>query len=590
MLLAPASGTRLNSALEKVFKSNEVLPLNVKRSRASSESEEELLDEEQQSAQPARKRSRVPQEHQPVQARPGLSSRFERPPPVNSTSSASESSGSASDDESDEEDQGWGNAYHVSRREIEEGPYVPKQRNGKKRNKDLDELELDPDKAELAEALRLQRIQRASLDGDDFGAVSALATPTDVESKPVSDVQTAFDTREAAIAYLLQSNPLLLSLLTDFTDQTQHSHALESLLKTLSPASPLRALQTLHLQVVQTYLAVCAFWFKLLLEGKHEHELGQSVFKRLVGLREGMQGLQDAGLDIDEANGQDGEDVDFDAIDGLDEEDSQEYDMDEMIEDDDHLHELVQQRDLLKALEREGLSREDLEAARAGTDSDEAEGTVEAEKPEKKKRKKRGKRKGKQMQVDDAQPSSLLLSRPQSRDDYLEPAALSSADADAKKATKHSLRFHTSQIASTANRRSTAAEARRQGGDMDVPYVSKEQLRREAQRKAAARQEKELRARGQMPDQQSDDGEGQTPDEGDDGYYDLIQTSKKAAKQGKKDAYDEQKMADRYAHFHLLPLSLSPADVYCVPVLRCPWKSLLVVHEPSRALSWPTKV
>lgn len=573
----------------KVFRSAEVLPLNVKRPRDSSSDEsapEEDDSEDQQTAEPARKKSRIPKDHQPAPARPGLTSRFNKPATAEENGiSASEASDPASD--SDDAEEGWGNAYHVSRREVEEGPWQPrKPKKGAKRNKDEDELEMDPEQAELAEALRLQKIQRQHLDADDFGhipvATAAAATTNIIESQSQKQElsahqqqqqQLSFDSREAAIAHLLATSPLLLSLLNDFQDQATHARGLEAALRDISPASPLRALQTLHLQVVQSYLAVLAFWLRLALQGQQDTELGQNVFQRLVQLREGMQGLQEAGLDFDEP---DSGDV-YAGLPEDSEDEEDDLDSDELgsaLEDDlddERLQELMQQRDLLKMLEREGLSVKDIQAARAGDSesSDDAEhvgveSDQEPTKPvpapeggdkKKKKRRRRSKNNKTESQPVTSAPQPVLqLAPPESRDDFLEPSVLSTGDAADKKNKRHSLRFHAAQVASTANRRSTAAEARRQGGDADVPYVSKEQLRREAQKKAAARQEKELRARGEMPDQQDDYAE--EAQAGDDGYYDLVQSSKGAAKQAKKEAYDQQRLEDRCA-FRLPSLFVS---------------------------------
>lgn len=545
----------------KVFKSAEVLPLNIKRRREPSESEQSDSEDEQEaedaaSSQPARKKSRIPQEHQPAPARPGLTSRFNKPSQEQEEDQNQSSEASSAEESDSEPEEGWGNAYHVSRREVEQGPYQPRQKKPGKRNKDEEELELDPEQAELAEALRLQKIQRQHMDLEDFGSVAPIleatssSTTANEADQQKSAPQLTFDTREAAIAHLSSTSPLLLSLLTDFQDQTQHASDLEAALRDISPAGPFRALQTLHLQAVQSYLAVLAFWLKLALQGQQETQLANSVFQKMVQLREGLQGLQDAGLDLDDPRGEDFVGLQEDSDEEEDFDDSASFD--DTVMEDEKLQELVQQRDLLKMLEREGLSLEDLQQANEDEDTDDEEeesdeqtNHVEDAPAAVEKKKRNRKRKSKKQQA--AQPTQplLQLSTPEARDDFLEPVSLSSVDAGDKKSKKHTLRFHAAQVASTANRRSTAAEARRQGGDADVPYVSKEQLRREAQRKAAARQEKELRARGEMPDQQQDDA-ADLAQEGDDGYYDLVQSSKGAAKQAKKMAYDEQRMQDRF--------------------------------------------
>ncbi|CEQ41117.1 SPOSA6832_02798, partial [Sporobolomyces salmonicolor] len=64
-----------------------------------------------------------------------------------------------------------------------------------------------------------------------------------------------------------------------------------------------------------------------------------------------------------------------------------------------------------------------------------------------------------------------------SASDYLDPHALSHTDSADKSSARHSLRFHVSQVAQKAARRSHLAT--KVGGDDDVPRRSKEQARRE---------------------------------------------------------------------------------------------------------------
>lgn len=518
---------------------------------------------------PARKKSRVPKDFQPAAQLPGLSSRYNKPPSASSSSSSSS--------ESEEEEEGWGGAYHVSRKEVEQGPYQPrrpqrdddskgKKKSARRKAKEDEEalLDVDPEQAELAEALRLQRLQRQQLDLDDFGSVAPLQqhvqpTPTAQQEQAAAAAdaeEVSFESREDAIAHLLKTSPLLLTLLSDFQDQSAHASELRQAVQQMDDASPIKALQTLHLQVVESYLAVLAFWLKLHLEGQQESELGQRVFQRLTGLREGLQGLLDAGLSLD-AEGEEElvlpgqEEDEFEFLDGSDDDDDDDEKDDQDEEDgdegeeDERLQQLVQQRDFLKALEKQGLSLADLQEQDSDSPS-EAEEEQEAPKPQKQRKRSRKRTSKSAPKKDDQLLNLNAAAPPEARDDFLEPQTLTSADASDKKAKKHSLRFHTSQIANTANRRSNAAEARRQGGDADVPYVSKEQLRRDAQRKASERQERDLRRAGQLDHLEQDhDVEPQQPNDG--GYYDLVSNSKAAAKAAKQETYDAQKMADRAA-------------------------------------------
>lgn len=134
-------------------------------------------------------------------------------------------------------------------------------------------------------------------------------------------------------------------------------------------------------------------------------------------------------------------------------------------------------------------------------------------------------------------------------DDFVDPTSLTAAEVSEKAGKSKSLRFYTSKIAATSARRAGAGKERG-GGDDDVPYRSKERAREAALRK-------QQHGSGDMPE--NTDLDTADFDDADfalaqqvndaapaaDGYYDLVSSSKKAAKQAKKEAYEESTLGER---------------------------------------------
>jgi U3 small nucleolar RNA-associated protein 3 len=149
-------------------------------------------------------------------------------------------------------------------------------------------------------------------------------------------------------------------------------------------------------------------------------------------------------------------------------------------------------------------------------------------------------------------------------DDTLGDAtSLLDADASDKERRTKSLRFHTSKIASTSNRRA-AARQQRLGGDEDVPYRDRQKARDAALRKnsSAAGQEggedldggewsesDKKRAR-EVRDEVGDDDAGE--DDGAGEYYDLVKR-RKTEKIEEKEAAHEARQAEKL----YVPLLLS---------------------------------
>ncbi|GAA5997633.1 rRNA-processing protein SAS10 [Rhodotorula paludigena] len=141
--------------------------------------------------------------------------------------------------------------------------------------------------------------------------------------------------------------------------------------------------------------------------------------------------------------------------------------------------------------------------------------------------------------------------------DLLDPLSLSASDRADKASSRHTLRFHVSQVAQKAAKR----DARRRGleGDDDVPRRSKEHARREVlkrQEHGAARDahkgagldgddfgEDDRRAaravRGEADEMNGGDG-----DDGDD-YYDLVAAEKEEGRRAKKARYDDARAAEK---------------------------------------------
>ncbi|KDN34619.1 hypothetical protein RSAG8_12281, partial [Rhizoctonia solani AG-8 WAC10335] len=136
-----------------------------------------------------------------------------------------------------------------------------------------------------------------------------------------------------------------------------------------------------------------------------------------------------------------------------------------------------------------------------------------------------------------------------------DPTQLSHTDASDKAGRRKSLRFHTSKIESTSNRRSTARSG--MGGDDDLPYRER---RKEQKRRGLGEGGDDLemneggdgdtgmdtdaasigKRNRNASEQLGDDGS-----EGEDGYYELVRTAKKQKKEEKKAEYEAMRAAER---------------------------------------------
>ncbi|CAE6529450.1 unnamed protein product [Rhizoctonia solani] len=136
-----------------------------------------------------------------------------------------------------------------------------------------------------------------------------------------------------------------------------------------------------------------------------------------------------------------------------------------------------------------------------------------------------------------------------------DPTQLSHTDASDKAGRRKSLRFHTSKIESTSNRRSVARSG--MGGDDDLPY--RDRRKEQQKRRGLGEGGDDLETDGgegdtgmeidtvsigkrdrNVSEQSGDDGS-----EGEDGYYELVRTAKKQRKEEKKAEYEAIRTAER---------------------------------------------
>jgi U3 small nucleolar RNA-associated protein 3 len=148
-------------------------------------------------------------------------------------------------------------------------------------------------------------------------------------------------------------------------------------------------------------------------------------------------------------------------------------------------------------------------------------------------------------------------------DDTLGDAtSLLDADASDKERRTKSLRFHTSKIASTSNRRA-AARAQRLGGDEDVPYRDRQKARDAALRKNSGGQdggedldgtewtESDKKRAREVRDEAGDDlgdGDGEGVDDGAGEYYDLVKRRKTEKIEEKEAAHEARQAEKLYVH------------------------------------------
>jgi len=359
-------------------------------------------------------------------------------------------------------------------------------------------------------------------------------------------------------------------------------------------------------EALSTYLPTLAFYFSLLLSPTPQpSSLLTKVLNRISSLRQSLATMEELDLTTatygdgseNEDSEEDGEEMDdgkmlasemFDFHNGLNEDDSEEDEEDDeegeeitesMLEglDDDELEEIMQ--DVRPEEGAEGLMRrvrqrqrekgmvvaEDPEDEEMLDDdegdseelSDEEEEEELIEPPPKKVKKVSGPviPTLAPLSSTSRKSSSRPVSTSASTSDYLDPAALSHGDLADKTSSRHSLRFHVSQVAQKAARRQQLATA--VGGDDDVPRRSKEQARREVLKKqqhgakdAVAEKldggdwdEEDRKAAKAVRGAVKDDGDDDGGDDED--YYDLVKMEKDEGRAAKKAKYDGDRAAEK---------------------------------------------
>lgn len=167
-----------------------------------------------------------------------------------------------------------------------------------------------------------------------------------------------------------------------------------------------------------------------------------------------------------------------------------------------------------------------------------------------------------------SRPSTSTLTGVPTSDAYGDATTLTTTDIADKSARRHTLRFHTSRIESSAARRSGARAAL--GGDDDVPYRERdkqkdkrEQKEREKRREGGALgaggedlddEEPEPREKGKKRSREDGEGEEEASMDVDaEGYYELVAKERKDRKEKKKKEHDEAKFASRYVLLFLHP-------------------------------------
>ncbi|GAA5941170.1 uncharacterized protein JCM15063_006390 [Sporobolomyces koalae] len=450
-----------------------------------------------------------------------------------------------------------------------------------------------------------------------------------------SKVDTAALNEEESIAHLLKYSPETLALVDDFVRTASKIKDVESDLANIRQTGdgqggehPGLAIMELEHQALTTYLPTLAFYFSLLLAPTPQPaSLLTKVLNRISSLRQSLATMEE--LDLTSATYGDEEDEDddeerddgkmlasemFDFRAGLEnddddeDDDEDEDDSDEegaeitesMLEglDDDELEEIMQelspedgaeglmkrvrQRQLEKGIlvdQDEEMSEGEEESADEDEQDDEEDEEEEELAPPSKKVKKSvapviptlaplsaSSRKA------SASASTRPISTAASTSDYLDPSTLSHGDLADKASTRHSLRFHVSQVAQKAARRERLATA--VGGDDDVPRRSKEQARREVLKKQqhGAAQDAEAELDGGDWDEDDrkaakavrgtaaadrDDGDDDDGANDDEDYYDLVKMEKDEGRKSKKAKYDGDRAAEKA---EIEALSASMAD------------------------------
>ncbi|KAK7690394.1 hypothetical protein QCA50_007052 [Cerrena zonata] len=465
------------------------------------------------------------------------------------------------DQDSEEEEEGWGgkkSEYYASN------------------DAQIDSDDEEAHELEEQEAKRLQTKTRDGLADDDFGlddlTEGAAEVFDDILAEPQEPiVQTLPQDKEGLLRHLEKTNPESLALARDWDDTARSLMKAQAAMEDIERENPdamSLGINHLHYQALLTYTTTLAFYLHLRALPKYASRpdllKAHPVMDRLLTLKQSIMTIEELMAPLE-----DWSDGDLDDAESLD---SEEMDLDE-----DAMS--LWNMDRLKGLEADELAAllDEANVIMSKKTKKKTTNTGEDEEPRPKKKRKTSSKSA--LPVFDLEeptfPSSSKSSKSATKkstsipidsplDTYGEPLTLQASDALDKSARRKSLRFHTSKIENTINRRDRARNERTAGGgDDDIPYkekkkVKEDRLKKEVE-KARAREaaagvelddvdpemEMGMEGAGKRRRGEDEDEGGSGDESGDDGYYELVKRQTREKKDRKKAEYDAVKAAER---------------------------------------------
>ncbi|EJT98698.1 hypothetical protein DACRYDRAFT_110601 [Dacryopinax primogenitus] len=420
---------------------------------------------------------------------------------------------------------------------------------------------------ETAEAKRLQRKAREGLEEDDFGLGGVEDELEEVdaameEPAPVEKKQELPKDKEGLKRHLELHSPETLALAREWGDIVYRIGEIKKLIEN-QPADTepdLLGIMHSHYQVLLTYATTLAFYLHLRATPSHATSPSplsdHPVLDRLLELKQFLHVMESYNFAADDPlrTGELEDEDDEEGMDGV-------WDLKKRMGlEDGELEALLKET---RGVEKE-LAEEEEPVMTNGKVK--AKSKADGKPKSNGKEKKPVKEKKKGVSFDLVQPEFVPSARKRpsasvpadaSADDlaYGEVTTLTAADLADKAARKRSLRFHTSRIESAAARRD-AARRNREGGDEDIPYKAR---RKEVELQANARAEARLKKRQEQEGAELDDEEwgesdrkrareAMQPGEEEDyeGLYEAVERGRKRRKLEKKEAYDEERAAERF--------------------------------------------
>lgn len=424
----------------------------------------------------------------------------------------------------------------------------------------------------------------------------------DVDIPVNQQEQTATPVNPAElIAKVQREKPELMALIGEYADMVDDMHVASNRMKMLQETNPEHSslgLLHLHHQTLLSYVTSLTFYFYVsalryddarVKSSKASDSIQTRIIERLAKLKQGLSSLDDFGLGLEEEE---------EANDGIEDEENDENQAPQflfkpygiMSADDDSDDGSVSlgslEEDELMQLDAEERSAEASQPNHDQKRAEEAE--INVQKPAKVDKKKKQNKQYSNIsppaplagladilngEVDNLHYSPPAKRRKQAEritdsayDEYSEPTALSTVDEAEKDAKRRSLKFHTGHLDALDSRKKNV---RQLDGDVDIPYRDKERSRLAV---ASTNANKSAKVNGNDVSRRQldtdDFGEADAKDyrevmdsdsnlvgkargllekdDGDEDYYDLITSSRKAAKEAKKADYDQQRAAERF--------------------------------------------